>query len=70
MQAFMEMATSSGICTAAELTVMMRLIMIMMVITSIIIIMMMSRVLLMNIYCRFHSTFQTKTLFSTEHYEH
>ena len=70
MQAFMEMATSSGICTAAELTVMMKLIMIMMVIISIIIIMMMARVLLMNIFFRFHSTFQTKTLFSTEHYEH
>ena len=67
MQAFMEMATSSGICTAAELAVIMMLIMIMMVVITIIIIMVMSRVLLMNIFCRFHSTFQTKTLFSTEH---
>ena len=68
MQAFMEMATSSGICTAAELAVIMMLIMIIMVVISIIIIMMMARVLLlMNIFCRFHSTFQTKTLFSTEH---
>ena len=66
MQAFMEMATSSGICTAAELAVIMMLIMIMMAIISIIIIMMMAG-LLMNIFCRFHSTFQTKTLFSTEH---
>ena len=67
MQAFMEMATSSGICTAAELAVIMMLIMIMMVIITIIIIMMMARLLMMNILCRFHSTFQTKTLFSTEH---
>ena len=67
MQAFMEMATSSGICTAAELAVIMMLIMIMMVIISIIIIMMMARVLMMNMFCRFHNTFQTKTLFSTEH---
>ena len=65
MQAFMEMATSSGICTAAELAVIMMLIM--MVIITIIIIMMMARFLMMNIFCRFHSTFQTKTLFSTEH---
>ena len=67
MQAFMEMATSSGICTAAELAVIIMLILIMMVIITIIIIMMMVRLLMMNIFCRFHSTFQTKTLFSTEH---
>ena len=67
MQAFMEMATSSGICTAAELAVIMRLMLIMMVIITIIIIMMMAGLLMMNIFCRFHSTFQTKTLFSTEH---